>query len=30
MGPEELPGAIVDRFQAAYLASLLGLDIRDE
>ncbi len=30
VGPDELPGAIVDHFQAAYLASLLGLDIRDE
>lgn len=30
VGARELPGAIVDHFQAAYLASLLGIVIKDE
>lgn len=30
IGPEEVVGAVVDHFQAAYLASLLGLIIKSE
>lgn len=30
VGVQELPGAIVDHFQAAYIAGLLGVVIRDE
>jgi uncharacterized protein YjbI with pentapeptide repeats len=30
VGPQELPGAIVDPIQAAYLASLLGLVVKSE
>jgi hypothetical protein len=30
VGPAEVVGAVVDHFQAAYMASLLGLIIKDE
>ena len=30
IGMDELVGAIVDHFQAAYLASLMGVIIKDE
>lgn len=30
VGPKEVVGAVVDHFQAAYMASLLGLIIRDD
>ena len=30
VGPVEVVGAIVDHFQAAYMASLLGLVIKNE